>query len=164
MSNKPKKEYNTFQYVIKNDPDKIAKEINFDDAEILSPEEKQASLDIMAQYQKKIGDLEVFLKTEYMIFNHKVNNCLAQRCYNDIFMPREEIKQCVIDCTQGIQNADKFVAGKLEQFTKNFSECIEGAQSEKSNIMKESFQCYDKMLNTFEKIKKDVHTEFSYYK
>jgi Eukaryotic protein of unknown function (DUF842) len=163
MSNKPKKEFNTFQYVMKNDPDQIAKEFSLEDSEILSPEERQASLDIMAQYKKKISDLESFLTREFMVFNHKVNQCLSQRCYNDIFMPREEIKECVSECTQGISSADKFVGAKIEQFTKNFSECLEAAQSDKSNIMKESFQCYDKMLNTFEKIKKDVHTEFSFY-
>jgi len=163
MEDKSSEDYNPFQYVIKNRPEDIEKIVQLEGEELLTEDERAASLDIMARYKAKVADLEIFLKKEYMVFDNKINRCLLTHCYDNIYQPRENVRDCVQTCTQGFKNADTFVTQRIDEFTKNFAECIEKAQNYKKNIMQETFQCYDKMLNTFEKIKKEVNKEFSYY-
>ncbi len=163
MSQNQQEKPNTFQYYIKNDPREIEKQFSIENGELLSDVERMASLDILAEYQKKMVTLEQFMRKEYMDFSSKINRCMLNNCYKDIHQPRNEIRECVQGCSQGIKNADKFVKEKIDMFTSSFGQCIEEAQKPKKNVMQEVFECYDTMLNTFESLRRDIKEEFSYY-
>ena len=152
-----------FQYMLRNNPEELRGKIDFEDSDLLTESEKLAGIDIIAEYRKKLADLEYFMKYEYMLFNAKVNKCLLNRCYQDIHRSRHEIRDCVNGCTQGIKSADKFVSDKVELFTTSFAQCLEEAQKPKKNVMQDTFECYDTMLNTFDSLKKEVKDEFSFY-
>jgi hypothetical protein len=157
------KDHTQYQYVLKNDPEKIRHLYETDDMSILSDDEKMTTIDIMHEYNKKLSDLEIFLKTEYMVFNHKIHNCLLNYCYDDIFKRRDIVGLCLRDCTSGVKNAEKFVNARLNDFSTSFSTCVEQTQLEKTRGMQDTIKCYDKMLNTFDKIKKEVKQEFKNY-
>lgn len=154
---------NTFQYVLKNDPKEVEKYFSIENAELLSDIERMAGLDIMAEFAKKVLDLDAFMKKEYMTFNYKINKCLVNHCYSNIYSPREDVRKCVATCTGGIKNADNFVQEKVDLFTSSFATCLEEAQKPKKNVMQETFECYDTMLNTFDSLKREIKKEFNFY-
>ena len=152
---------NPFQYVIKNDLNDIKMEI--ENESLLTPEEKEASYDIIIEHKKKMEDFDKFLTHQYMKFNHKINKCLYRECYQDILKPREEVKTCHIECSEGVKAAEKFVQQRIDMLNKEVGNCLTNAQKNNKNIMQESFECYDKLLRAFALVKKDVLTEFNYY-
>ena len=154
---------NAFQYTLRNDPAEVAQYFQIENGELLSDIERQAGLDIMAEFQKKLHDLDFFMKKEYMIFNSKVNKCLLNRCYQNIQKPRAEARACMRECSDGIKNADNFVKSRFDLFTTSFTTCITDAQKPGKNAMQEVFECYDTMLNTFDSLKRDIKNEFSFY-
>lgn len=50
-----------------------------------------------------------FLEVEYASFQNKMNLCLLQRCYSDIFKEREFARECARGCTEGVQAVKGFV-------------------------------------------------------
>lgn len=163
MAQPPQAEKPSFTYVLRNDPEEVKQKYTIENSELLDDIEKMTGLDIIAEFQKNYTDLDNFMKREYMVFNSKIDNCLLKFCYNDIYKPRDELRECVVSCTQGIRKADKVVRDKFDLFTSSFATCIEAAQRSKQSPMQETFECYDTMLNTFESLKREVRNEFKYY-
>ena len=63
--------------------------------EVLSEEEQVIANDIIIESKKQVADFERFLTKQYIEFDYKINKCLYNFCYNDIFIKLPEKKQCI---------------------------------------------------------------------
>lgn len=158
--------FNPNRYVIKNDPtqDPLNIKERFREYEgLMSEEEEMVSKDLMERYQKNMEELDSLLSSEYHQFSNKVHKCLLNRCYNDIYKSRNEVRPCITECRSGIKTMDAFIGSKIDVIKDGFNECLEKSQQFQKNIMHETFMCYDYFLNSMDDLKKITKKEFSYY-
>ncbi len=155
--------YSLFDFTIRNKEamEQSPEDQRFD--EILTEEEKLISKDIIIEYKKKIDEFGFFLNKQYMIFNYKIHRCMHNRCYEDIYKNRAELKFCAQECNEGTASAEGFVKDTVDRFQEEFNQCLEKAQTNTKNIMNESFLCYNNLISGIDTLKKIIKTEFKFY-
>ncbi len=155
--------YTLFDFNIRNKEalEKSPEDQVFDD--ILTEDEKLISKDIIIEYRKKMDAFGFFLNKQYMIFNYKIHRCMHNRCYDDIYKDRSELRTCVQECNEGTESAEIFVKGSVDRFQDEFNQCLEKAQINTKNIMNETFLCYNQLISGIDTLKKIIKTEFKFY-
>ncbi|CAD8102718.1 unnamed protein product [Paramecium sonneborni] len=132
------------------------------DKDVLNEQERNTAADLYIEYNKNIADVNKFLLLEYAVLQNKITKCLRSRCYDDIFKDRQSIRFCVIECTQGLKDADKFVQGQFQQLRDEFQECMEKTNTGQWMISG-VFQCYHNLNERFSQLKLNIREEFNYY-
>eukprot|EP01016_Furgasonia_blochmanni_P006974 TRINITY_DN1279_c0_g1_i9.p1 TRINITY_DN1279_c0_g1~~TRINITY_DN1279_c0_g1_i9.p1 ORF type:complete len:271 (+),score=43.61 TRINITY_DN1279_c0_g1_i9:109-921(+) len=155
--------YNPFVYKLRKEPTEADAQTQGQYDSLLTDEERQVSNDIQKTFNERMTDFDDFLNKEYMAFSYKINRCLKNRCYDDIYRDRLVIKDCAAACNAGLPKADRFVENMLGQIRGDFADCMNLAQNGNKNIMQETFQCYDKMIKSIKVAKQEIKKEFSYY-
>lgn len=160
-----KKEPEAFFYELKNKEVGLAysdEKIKEDD--LLSQEEKAIGQDLYLEYQKVSSNFEEFLNLEYMRFDYRMNNCMLNRCYNNIFAPRDKIKACSMKCQEGTEALNSYISRVMEETNDEVASCLQKAQENANQNMEDSFKCYKAAIEKFGSLKKIIAHEFSYYK
>jgi len=99
----------------------------------LNEEERIISRDLKIEFQKKMAGFQEFLTQQYMGFDFKINRCLLNNCYKDIFVDEKTKLGCVEDCQKGFAFADQFVHIQLTQLLSEFNICMEKGTETKKN-------------------------------
>ena len=129
----------------------------------LSPEEIEVENKIKEDYNKKLENFNLFLTNEFVKFDYKVNNCLLNNCYSNIYKPEQEMKVCQEKCLKGFTKLNTFISFSMNKFNDKFNVCLEKAQNRNNDILSESIKCYEEMTLNFSNLKQIIHNEFNFY-
>eukprot|EP00825_Cyclidium_porcatum_P031484 TRINITY_DN33352_c0_g1_i1.p1 TRINITY_DN33352_c0_g1~~TRINITY_DN33352_c0_g1_i1.p1 ORF type:complete len:139 (+),score=32.22 TRINITY_DN33352_c0_g1_i1:30-446(+) len=89
--------------------------------------------------------------------------CVQETGYQDINQDRFFISQCKNECALGIERMNQYINKEVNAFYEEFSQCMRKTQQGQKNSINEVFSCYDKMLNGFSLLQKNIYEEFSNY-
>lgn len=103
-----------------------------------------------------------FLNKEFNIMNYKSARC-SMHCFDNEEKPLDEVNQCLKVCRQGISGCREYAFNLQKSAEEELDKCHEKAkdQTTLSDPVIHWISCYEKLINKFDVIEKEIKFEFS---